>query len=108
MNQLAKVRNNIVIPSIDSVEVVIGSRDPLHGFNGSSVQASFVCISCDACMLWQTGMFECVSCGFELTAVEASDICLVYLSEMNKLSSLVCRRVGLMARIWRRVRRIFK
>ncbi len=100
INPIKKIRHKIMIPAIDSVEVVIGSRDPALGIVGATVRASFVCMSCDAVCEWEDTLFQCVSCGFEISPREALEICEVHIIELNKLARLAGKKLGFWGRLW--------
>lgn len=107
MNAIAKIRNKVNVPRADTVEIVIGSRDPTYGNINDNVRARFVCVSCDNIFEWFDGMFQCLGCGVDLLPSEAADICDLHREQLEILSQIAGRKLGFFKRLWRRIRRGF-
>ena len=96
-------RNKLILPVVDTVELVIGSRDSGYGQIGSDLQARFVCIHCDNLMIWNDLLFECIDCHAEMTSVEAAGLLSLHLAKMQELM----KQVGVKLPLWTRIKRWF-
>lgn len=79
-------------------------RVELAGESGGLRTYSWLqCKSCGDPMEWVPNKkyFECPSCGYELTAIEVSGLCLRHIAEVKSMYAMVGKRKG---RLWRLLR----
>lgn len=101
MADLAIYRERFIVSARETVEIrVVSSAED------ANVCASFYCATCGDELRWcqDRKIFECPSCGYELTATEASRLCNWHIEQVRALASLVGRKRGLLWRLLRWLR----
>lgn len=98
MADLAIYRERFMVSARGSVEIRVAALP-----DDASVCAAFCCATCDELMAWNSDrrIFECPSCGYELTALEARSLCDWHVEQVEALSVLVGKKRGLLWRLLR-------
>jgi hypothetical protein len=69
------------------VEIDFFPDDMYIGRRSSGLEAHYRCVSCEGRFAWdpKIEMYQCMSCGYDMTQKEAIDLCLEYRSEIDLL-----------------------
>lgn len=102
MADLVKFREKFMVPAEGAIEVrVTFAADNMTG--KLEPDAWYLCVSCDEICKWCPDVreWQCLSCGYSMTADEAVRLCENHISVVRKLAFVTAEKKGW---IWRLLR----